>query len=246
MNFSLSTLIPYTESYFLVFSRLFFFFLFMPGFVSVFVPGRIRLLMALSVSYAAAPMIGLSPSFSLLTCVKESFFGFFLATVIRLLFEGVSMVGGVLSHQSSFGNAMGSALTQETEDLFSSFCTLYFITLFFATELHIVLIRGVVNSYDLLPIGSEFVYGDMSSSVVHYLAQGFEAAISLAAPFLIFGVFYHILLGLLNRIVPMLPVIFIGHPISLFIILIMLMICISRLAVVFSEIVSRFAEGFFA
>lgn len=246
MTQTLGQLLPFAETYFLVVSRILFFVLCMPGLENTFVPRRVRLLFALGLGYMVAPLLfETQPQLSLLGIVREGFVGFFLGTVVRLLMSGLSMVGGVLSHQTSFGNVMGNMFSEDTRDLFSLLCNLYFVTLFFASDLHIPLMRGLLNSYDLLPVNVDLVHGDVLKAAVRYLAIGFEAAISLSAPFLILGVFYHILLGLLNRLVPTLPVIFIGQPLILFVILMTFMVCISRFAHVFLDVMSSFVKNFF-
>ena len=246
MSQTLGQLLPFVETYFLVVSRILFFILSMPGLENNFVPRRVRLLFALGLGYMVAPLLFETPaSLSLGGIVREAFIGFFLGTIVRLFISGLSVVGGVLSHQTSFGNVMGNMFSEDTRDLFSLLCNLYFVTLFFATDLHIPLMRGLLNSYDLLPMNVDLVHGDVLKALVRYLSIGFEAAISLSAPFLIMGVFYHILLGLLNRLVPTLPVIFIGQPLLLFVMLVTLMVCVSRFAHVFLEMMSSFVKNFF-
>ena len=243
---SLTGLLSFVETYLLVTSRLFFFLWCMPGLDSAFLPKRVRLLFALSLSYMVTPLLCTqTPTLSIFEIIREGFIGFFLGTVVRLLVSGVSMVGGVLSHQSSFGNVMGSLFTDETRDVFSLFCSLYFVTLFFAAQLHIPLMRGMLNSYELLPISIDLAQGDILKVATSYLARGFEASISLSAPFLILAIFYHILLGLLNRLVPTLPVMFIGQRVILFAVLVMLMVCLSRFSSIFLDIMSSFVKNFF-
>ena len=235
----LETLLPVTANTFLVLSRLLCCLLCLPGFGEHFFPMRMRFLTAFGMSLMLAPLLPpAGTDFSIEGLFLEAFVGLFMGSVVRLAVEGVVMLGGLLSHQFSFANVMSHALSFEIRDVFSVFMTLYFLVLFFRYDFHVHLIRGLVASYDLFPLHSPLFTRDAIQSIFQAFSEGFLLSVSMAAPFLVFGLFYYALLGVLNRLVPMLPVFFIGQPLALWVLLLLFLMCLPRFAVLFTDILN--------
>lgn len=236
MTTGLEALLPVTANTFLVLSRFLCCLLCLPGFGENFFPMRIRFLMAFGISIMVAPLLPTTAAdFSIEGVFLEAFVGFFMGSVVRLAVEGVVMLGSLLSHQFSFANVMSHALSFDVRDVFSVFMTLYFLVLFFGYDFHLHLVRGLAASYDIFPLHSQMFTRDAANTILQAFSEGFMLSVSMAAPFLVFGLFYYALLGILNRLVPMLPVFFIGQPLALWILLLLLLMCLPRLAVLFVD-----------
>ncbi len=245
MNALLHMFAAYADTYFLTAARLFCFLLCVPGFGDLQVPRRIRFLMAVAICFVVVPLLNVQAVFSFSMLFQECLLGFFVGTLVRLFFDSFVMAGALISQQTSFGNTMRAALSHEVRDVFSVFCHLYFITLFFCYDLHLLLIRGLCDSYHVLPLGHNFWEMDFLESLTHILTKGMKAAFSLTIPFWVMGIFYYVILGLLNRLVPMMPVFFVGQPFVIFGVLLMMILCLSRFAYLFSSLWTDFLYRLF-
>ncbi|WP_373738588.1 flagellar biosynthetic protein FliR, partial [Jeotgalibaca porci] len=90
----------------------------------------------------------------------------------------------------------------------------YWLTLMmvFLTNLHHYLIKGVINSFQLVPIGAVNMQGTTVEGVIKLFSLTFEMAIHLAAPLVISAVIVDLLLGMLSRTIPQINVLMMGMP----------------------------------
>lgn len=222
------------QTLFLTVVRLFCFFWCIPGMGDFVVPRRIRLVVALAVSFPVAQVLQAEASVSLSTILGEAMVGFFLGTLVRIFFDSFVFLGALLGHQTNFGNAVRSDLGRQTRDLFSVFFNLFFVAIFFTTDLYLLLLQGICATYKTIPVGLTLRDAGFLESGLLSLESGLTSAFSLVVPFWVMGILYYMILGFLNRVIPMLPVFFVGQPLMIVCVFLMLTVCLSR-----------FASGFF-
>jgi flagellar biosynthetic protein FliR len=84
------------------------------------------------------------------------------------------------------------------------------------TDMHHMIILGMVNSYKVFPISESIPFADFAGVAVHYVSKSFELGIKLASPFIVYALVYNLGLGLIARMMPQFQVFFIGMPINIF------------------------------
>ena len=84
--------------------------------------------------------------------------------------------------------------------------------LVFVTDLHWELFRGLAASYDVLPVTRSFDPRIGLTQLVDAAAKTFLFTLRIASPFLVFSVVANFAVGLLNKLVPAIPVTFIATP----------------------------------
>jgi flagellar biosynthetic protein FliR len=198
-------------------------FMLLPGFGDLYVPQRYRLLLALLFSGLIASALGpilparpASPSALALMVAGEATIGIFLGTIGRILIGTLETAGTMISFQLGLSAAQvfNPALSQQSA-IASSFLTVLGTMLILATNTHYLLLRGIVDSYDLFPPGQFPPIEDLSNSVARIVATSFQLAVELAAPFIVLGTLFFVALGLLARLMPQLQVFFITLPVQI-------------------------------
>jgi flagellar biosynthetic protein FliR len=234
--------------FFLVFARIGSAFILLPGFGEAYVPARLRLVVALVLSLGLAPVLAptLPPepagAWALgLLLIGEIVIGLFLGGLARILLLALEGAGMIVAVQIGFASALDTnPATAQQASLVGNFMMGLGVILIFATGLHIPMIRAIADSYLMFPAGKPPMLEDMASMIVRIVADGFQLAVELSAPFILLGLLFSLALGLLARLMPQLQVFFIALPVQILLGFVLLMI---GLAVAMTWFLDRFADG---
>ena len=114
---------------------------------------------------------------------------------------------------ASLANALiRDPIAEQQSSLISTFLSLLGMVLIVITDLHHLLIRGVVESYSLFQVGQPLLVGDFSEVLARRVADSFKLGVQLASPFMLVALVYYIGLGILGRLMPVLPVFIVALP----------------------------------
>jgi flagellar biosynthesis protein FliR len=209
--------------FFLVFARLGSAIMLLPGFGEAYVPPRIRLIFALTVSFALMPMIAgnlpampaaMSEFAALL--VVEIGIGLFFGMLARLILLGVQSAGSVIALQIGMASALvADPTTQQQAAITGNFLLALTVVLIFATGLDHMTLKGLVGTYMIFPAGEVPPMDDVANHAARIVSDSFAVAIAMTAPFLVYGIVFAVALGLLARLMPTLQVFFIAMPMQL-------------------------------
>ena len=207
----------------IVFARLGAMVFLLPGIGEAFVPVRIRILFVFAMTLAVAPVLAASiPPIPLtgadlfLVVFKEVAIGFFFGLVARILLITLATAGTIISLSTGLSNAtVFNPSLQDTGTSVSLLLTTLGIMLIFATDLHHLVIRALIQSYEVFPVGGQLPVGDFALALTRLVADAFEMALQLSAPFVIIGVMFFAALGIMSRLMPQLQIFFIGIPIQM-------------------------------
>jgi len=208
---------------FLIFCRLGACFMLMPAFSSSRLPAKVRLFLALGISYALTPLLGdgiirtvagLSQAQLLLAIGGELATGGIIGLLARIFFLALQTLMTAAAQALSL--ATPSSMMADDEGQVPEIATLMglsAIALLFATEQHWEILRALIDSYARLPPAGTFQTGASLALVVDRLTDTFLLALRLASPFLIYSVVVNFAVGLINKLTPQIPVYFIAMPI---------------------------------
>jgi len=209
--------------FFLVFARLGSAIMLLPGFGEAYVPPRVRLVFALTVSLALMPMIagqlpalpaGMAQFAGLL--VVEIGIGLFFGMIARLIMLGAQTAGSVIALQIGIASALvADPTTQQQAAITGNFLLALTVVLIFATGLDHMTLKGLVGTYAIFPPGEVPPMGDVADHAARIVADSFAVAIAMTAPFLVYGIVFAVALGLLARLMPTLQVFFIAMPMQI-------------------------------
>ena len=223
MQLDVSFLPAYGAAFILMFARIGTMIMLLPGLGEMSVPARVRLTVALVLTFVLFPLhragytIDLrSPGPVIIALAQELLIGMVLGLTARLTISALQVAGSVIAQQLGLGFVTAIDPTQGQQGLIlGNFLTLLGVTLIFATDLHHLVIAGLHDSYRLFRPGEVPVVSDVASLVTNTIAGAFRVGIQLSAPFLVFGLVFNVALGVLSRLMPQMQVYFVGVPLSI-------------------------------
>lgn len=209
-------------SFFLVFSRLGAAMMLLPGFGETFVAPRVRLLLALCLAAICTPVVApalpqLSSGLDMIALLlTEIGVGLFIGTAARMLTSALQTAGTVIAFQISLSSAfVFDPASGQQNAVTASFLSTMGLVLLFVTDLHHLLLRGLIESYSIFIPGSLPPLGDFVDTITRITAKSFRVGIQLAAPFVLIGVLLSVGLGLLSRLMPQIQIFSIAIPVQL-------------------------------
>jgi flagellar biosynthetic protein FliR len=207
---------------FLMFCRIGGCLMFMPGFSSSRVPRQARVFIAIAVTLALAPLLlptikAAVSSYTLLTglqlMITEVVKGTLIGLMARFFFLALEFMATMAATSIGFANLPGVPV-EEAQPM-SSVATMITMTatvLFFIMDLHMEVVRALIESYQALPINgnlsTQFNLAQMTSA----LARAFVLALQIGSPFIVYATSINILFGVANKLIPQIGIYFISLP----------------------------------
>ena len=202
----------------------------MPGVGDSFVSTRIRLHIALAISFVLFPLITpkipavLPGTFGLFTLIVMEFLvGLFFGTIARIFMTALDTAGMVVSFSSSLSNAqLFNPSLAAQGSLVGAFLSVTGIVFLFSTNMHHLLIMGVVESYELFPLGEIPDTGSMAELVSRAVSSSFSIGVKIGAPFIILTLLVYVGMGVLSRVMPQVQVFLLALPLQILLSLILM------------------------
>lgn len=207
----------------------------LPAFGDSVVTPRYRLMLALLISLLVSPVLSQSipdlpdsPIVLALLVVGELLIGVFLGLVARLVLTAVDVAGMVISFNLSLANAFvfNPSITAQSS-LIGTFLTTLAVLLILVSDLHHLMLMGVVDSYAMFVPGAPLPTGDMADTIARQVSGAFVIGVRMAAPFLVIGLIFYLGLGLMARLMPQAQVFFIAIPVQVMIGIVVLALTLS-------------------
>lgn len=238
-------------AFLLVFCRIGTAFSLLPGIGSNQVPLKARLGFAIAVTLILTPMLKdflpaepRAVSILSLLLISEVLIGAFLGMIPRVLMASLHTTGTILAMMASMANMfVRDAVAEQQSSVFSSYLGMIGITMVFVTNTHHLMLAAVIDSYTLFTPAAGPMIGDMSDYLAHRVADSFRIGVQLAMPLIISGVAYYLLLGIMGRLMPALPVFFFGMPIQIIMQVYLIMVTLSAMMMVFMR---YFEDGIYS
>lgn len=208
------------------------------------VPVQIRVALAMVTAVVVAPLFAaMEPVQSLVAlvvlAVRELLVGMVIGFVAALAFAAVQLAGQLLD--LNMGLSMVNLLDPMTNTqmpVMGNFLYILALLIFFTINGHHMLLRAVMDSYALVPLGSASLSPNVAETIANMGANLFLLGFKVAAPVLAAIFLTTIALGVLNRAVPQMNVFVIGMPVQLavgvFMTMIFLPLYVSFLHVLFN------------
>jgi len=225
----------------LIFARLGAGAMFLPGFASGPVPARVRLLFALLLAFILMPALGPSlppapaqplPLFLLLG--GEITIGIFIGMLTQTMVAALDQAGNSVSSAVGLTNMFTmDPIAEQQSQLITGFLSLLGVTVVFVTDTHHMMLRALVDSYELVRPGQSLPSDDFAHTLVRALSTATLMGLRLAAPLVVFSITFNSALALLNRLVPQIQIFFVGLPIQIFAGLSILLVCLPAIVLLF-------------
>jgi flagellar biosynthetic protein FliR len=190
--------------------------LFAPFLGSAVIPARVKAMLVLSLTVLLFPAVGhnLAPS-TLATWPLMVFMEFMIGAAMgiatNVVFEAAQMAGQVLGIQMGYSLVnLIDPQTQVNITVMSVFYQSIVLLLFLRMDVHYWLLRAIGNSFLYMPPGTMHIGSLFTMAVVKTVGQIFGLGIQIAAPVLSATLVADIVLGLLGKASPQLPLMLLG------------------------------------
>ncbi|SDR37188.1 flagellar biosynthetic protein FliR [Pseudovibrio sp. Tun.PSC04-5.I4] len=227
MTINLDFLPVIVVTFLLMFARVGTMIMLVPAFGETFVPVRVRLTIALLLTYVMLPInMNLYPTDVMSSLSRllgmlggELLVGFAVGLSMKMMAYALSTAGTIMANQSGLAFAMGGDATNSGQQgaLLGNFLNVLGICMVFVTNLHYVMIAAMHDSFVLFPPGNPLPVGDLSTLAVDNVTNMFSVAVRLGSPFIVVGVVFYFSLGLLNKLMPQMQIFFIAMPVNILI-----------------------------
>ncbi len=209
-------------SVFVLFCRIGSCLMLMPGFSSERVPVNVRLFLALAVTLGLTPMLAgdVEPSFIHAAPVElvklilsEVLTGVLIGFLGRIFFAALETLANAIAMGIGLSSALGAPIDEmEPLPAISTLITLTATVLVFVMDLHWEILRGIVASYQALPVSEGFGTQFGLVQIADCLSKAFFLALRVSSPFMAFAVIVNLSVGLANKLTPQIPIFFISTP----------------------------------
>lgn len=143
--------------------------------------------------------------------LTEMALGICAGIAMNLMFEAAQMAGQILSIQ--VGYSLVNILDPQTNvdtTVISVFYQMIATLIFFRMDVHLWIVRAVAKSFEYLPPGTAHLKNISMYFVLHSGAAIFQVGIQIAAPVLAATLVADLVLGLLGKAAPQMPLMLLG------------------------------------
>lgn len=215
----------------------------LPGFGELTIPVRVRLTLALTLSFVLFPLVvDLIPTmpsnpFGLAAFIGgEILIGIVIGAIARLVVATLQVAGTIIAFNSGLGSAqLFDPTVGQQGAITGAFLATVGVTLLFVTNMHHLMLFALVDSYQLFEPGGGFPIGDVSDIAAQVVARSFRMGLQIAMPVVVVGVLIYISMGLMARLMPQIQVFFIALPLQMLISFTILALTIGASMLVFLD-----------
>ncbi len=206
---------------FLVFCRVGSCVMILPGLGGGRVPPTVRLFLAFALSLALMPVVdradfaGANAQTTMLAVyvVLEVIVGLFLGFLVRIFYLALEFIAVAMANFAGFGSIFMQAVDDNSSTTpFSELITLPALALFFILDLHVAVIGMLKSSYDVVTVGQWAGSTIEPNILVNAFQSSFALALQMSAPLLVYSLALNLVLGLLSKLTPQVPIYFVSIP----------------------------------
>lgn len=208
-----------------------------PLFGNVSVPARVKIGLGFMLALIIAPTVPAVPATDpmslsgLLILLQQFVIGLAMGFAMRIVFAGVEMAGEISSMTMGLGFAtFYDPQTRAQTSVISQFLSLLTMMIYLASDLHLVLLSTLSQSFESLPISEAAVSGAGFQQVAGWGGRIFSAGVQLSLPIVAALLITNMALGILTRAAPQLNIFGIGFPITIAVGFIMISLSLPYLA----------------
>lgn len=217
----------------------------MPGWGERMLSGRVRVALALAITPLAhdfavgLPVLPATATPAALAdlgalALAETATGFALGLLVRIAGLALGMTTAAIAAVSSLSQLIGGPSEAAPHPIGNLF-ELAGLALLMALGYPLFLMDYLADGYRLLPMARLPDAQMLGMAGIAAVARAFSLAMVLASPFILGGFLYQCLQGIVSRVMPALPVVFVGAPA-------ILMLALVAVAVLAAPILSLWAD----
>lgn len=208
-----------------------------PLFGNVSVPARVKIGLGTMLAIIIAPSVPVVPAMDpmslpgFLILFQQLVIGAAMGFAMRIVFAAIEMAGEISSMTMGLGFAVFfDPQTRGRSSAISQFLALLMMMVYLASNLHLVLLSTLAQSFTSLPIMAAGLNDAGFQQIASWGGRVFSAGIQLALPIVAALLITNIALGILTRAAPTLNLFGIGFPITISVGFVMIALSLPYLA----------------
>jgi flagellar biosynthetic protein FliR len=208
-----------------------------PLFGNASIPARVKIGLGIMLTLVIAPSVPALPAADpmsyagLIIVMQQLVIGLGIGFAMRIVFAGVELAGEITGMTMGLGFAtFFDPQSRGHSSAISQFLSLLTIMVYLASNLHLVLLAALSESFVSLPITTSPSGMHLAEMLVAWGGRIFSAGVQLSLPIVAALLITNIALGILTRAAPQLNIFGIGFPITIGVGFIMLAITLPYLA----------------
>ncbi len=209
-------------SVFVLFCRIGACLMLMPGVSGPRIPVKVRLFLGFAITLGLAPLLSPevgpklseAPPLSLLRIIlTETLLGGLIGFLGRAFFGALETLANAIAMAIGLSSPLAPP-PDDSEPLPAvvSLISLGATMLFFLTDLHWEVLRGLIASYDAWPISGLFNAQFGLIQVGDSLARSFVLALRISSPFIVYSLIVNLAIGVAGKFAPQIPIYFVTVP----------------------------------
>ncbi|MGL4874680.1 MAG: flagellar biosynthetic protein FliR, partial [Clostridium sp.] len=148
--------------------------------------------------------------------LSEVMTGIIIGFLVNCIFSFIKMAGAFIDMQAGLSMvSMMDPATNMNATLISNLTYMISIAIFFIVDGHHLLLRLLIHSFRIIPLGETIVYGETMMEIFKTVSELFLIGVKIALPFLIIIFITDLCLALVSRAVPAINVMILGMPVKI-------------------------------
>jgi flagellar biosynthesis protein FliR len=193
---------------------------FAPFFGNTAIPARVKAIFTLAITallypVCSVPKIALTVLGMTRLALSEAVLGLAMGLCLQFIFEGATLAGQLAGFQFAFSlvNVIDPQTNVDTPVL-SVFHQLFTLLILLQLNVHHWLLRGVVKSFEYVPVGEITLRLPMLREVFQDAGAMFLIGVQIATPILLSTIVLDFAVGFLSKASPQLPAILLSIPVK--------------------------------
>ncbi|WP_425449175.1 flagellar biosynthetic protein FliR [Dethiothermospora halolimnae] len=242
MNSLLEVIINRYEIFLLIFIRVTGIFIVTPIFSRKSIPTTLKIVFCLFTSLILINVISIKDvnyqMFDyIIILIKELTIGLILGFISYLFFSLLFIAGQIIDVQIGFGMVNVLDPQHNTQlPIMGNFYYIFALLVFLTVNGHHVIIRAIVDSYEILPIGEYSLNNLMVDQIISVFGQTFVIALKVASPILATMFLINVFLGIMAKAMPQMNIFIVGMPFKIIIGLLVIITAFPLLLVLLEHI----------
>ncbi len=205
-------------------------------------PMRVRIGLALVLSFIVAPLLPPAPAISpwsaemVLLVLQQILLGLAFGLAVMVIFSAMILGGQIIAMQAGLGFAsMIDPVSGVTTPVVSQIYVVMATLVFFVLNGHLAMISSIVDSFRVFPVNVHAVHLQGIWSLLLWGSEIFRNAVRIALPAIATLLLVNLALGVITRAAPQLNIFSIGFPVIIMIGLVMISLTLPSAMVIFEH-----------
>ena len=178
---------------------------------------RIRIALAIVLTAFIFPMLDLpvidaTSAAGIRLIVQELFIGILFAIVLQVVNAAMVLAGQSMSMSMGLGMAQTIDPNAGQVPVLSSFLVVLSTLIFLSVGGHLIMIKLILQSFEVLPIGGAIMVKETLANVIEWTAMAFLGAVLVALPIMLTMMLINLCIGIVTRAAPALNIFAVGFP----------------------------------